>query len=191
MSTVGQQTMQQSTNSAIAKELNNTSEMRSSSLPSTSTSSLTQNSSQTHSNSALRNDVKLSEYSDFAPCYATIRSHPQQMQNGASSSNSSITATGSIASATTTNDLHSQSSHSQSNSNDTGHLSKLFGDDDASMLLNNNNNKSIIQNPEHSTNGGNQLPSTPQSGRMRNSLMSDINFSPVNGILSLSNTSGE
>lgn len=181
-----------STSHAIAKEMNNTFAMRSSSS-STTTSSLTQNSSQSNSNSALRNDVKLSEYSEFAPCYAAIQqSHPQQMQTNNNSSSSGI----SIAATANANSLHSasmsQPSHSQSNTNDSnGHLSKMFGDDDTSMLLNNNNNKSI-QNTEHSTHvGGQQLPSTPQSGRIRNSLMSDINFSPVNGMLSLSNASGE
>lgn len=198
MSTDGgsSQTMVEPANSAIAKEMNNTLAMRSSSS-STSTaasSSLAQNSSHSNSNSALRNDVKLSEYSEFAPCYAAIQqSHPQQMQ-----SNNNTTTTNSNAATANANSLHSasmsQPSHSQqSNTNDSnGHLSKMFGGDDTSMLLNNNNNKSI-QNTEHSTHvgGQQQMPSTPQSGRIRNSLMSDYNFSPVNGILSLSNTSGE
>lgn len=201
MSTNGgsSQAMVEPTNSAIAKEMNIALAMRSStSSTSSAAASLAQNSSHSNSNSALRNDVKLSEYSEFAPCYAAMQqSHAQQqMQNNQhTTSNSAI---GVAAANVNANSLHSasmsQPSHSQqSNSNDSnGHLSKMFGDDDTSMLMNNNNNKSI-QNTEHSTHvgGQQQLPSTPQSGRIRNSLMSDYNFSPVNGILSLSNTSGE
>lgn len=146
------------TNSAIAKDMNN-SAMR----------SITQNSQ--NSNSALKNDVKLSEYSEFATCFA-MQHHPQQMQP---------------------TELHSasmsQPSHTQSNTNVNSHLSKIFGDDDTSMLLNNNNHKSM-QSSDQSTQG--ELPSTPQPSRIRNSLISDmVNFSPMNGIMSQDNPSGE
>lgn len=154
-------TVMEPTNSAIAKDMNNS-----------AMQSITQNSQ--NSNSALKNDVKLSEYSEFAPCYAAMQSHQHQQQMQP-------------------NELHSasmsQTQHNQSNTNDNSHLSKMFGDDDTSMLMNNNNSKSI-QNTDQQTQG--QLPSTPQPNRIRNSLISDIgNFSPMNGIISQDNASGE
>lgn len=151
----------QPTNSTIAKEMNTSSAMQ----------SITQNSQ--NSNSALKNDVKLSEYSEFAPCYAAMQSHQQQQMQPTELHSASM----------------SQASHNQSNSNDNSHLSKMFGDDGTSMLLNNNNSKSI-QNTDQQTQG--QLPTTPQPNRIRNSLISDIvNFSPMNGIMSQDNASGE
>lgn len=71
--------------------------------------------------------------------------------------------------------------------NDDEHLSKLFAGDDSSMLMNNNNaksNQSSEQQNDH-------LPITPQPSRIRNSLISDITFSPINGIMSQDNASGE
>lgn len=174
----------ESSSVAIAKDMNSsTAATAASSSTSTSSSSsslaamrsiTTQNSQ--NSSSALKNDVKLSEYSEFAPCYASIQQHQQQMQQP-------------------TSDLHShanmsQQTHSQANGN--SHLSKIFEDDDTSMLLNNNNHKSV-QNSDHHQHTQAHLPSTPQqSSRIRNSLMSDIvNFSPMNGIMSQDNASGE
>lgn len=161
MSTDGTSHAMEPTNSAIAKDMN-----------SSVMQSITQNSQ--NSNSALKNDVKLSEYSEFAPCYAAMQSHQQQQQMQPSELHSASM---------------SQTQHSQSNTNDSNHLSKMFGDDDTSMLLNNNNGKSM-QNADQQTHG--QLPSTPQPNRIRNSLISDIvNFSPMNGIISQDNASGE
>lgn len=156
----GNGNVMESSNAAIAKDMNS-SAMR----------SITQNSQ--NSSSALKNDVKLSEYSEFAPCYASIQQHHQQQQQQQQMHSASI----------------SQPSHSQATANDTGHLSKMFGDDNNSMILNNNNHKTI-QNADQHTQA--QLPSTPQPGRIRNSLIPDIvNFSPINGIMSQDNASGE
>lgn len=149
----------QSSNAAatIAKDMNS-SAMR----------SITQNSQ--NSSSALKNDVKLSEYSEFAPCYAQIQQPIQPVAMHSVSKSQ-------------------QPTHSQSSTNANGHLSKIFGDDDTSMLLNNNNHKSVQNSDQHTQV---QLPSTPQPSRLQNSLISDmVNFSPMNGIMSQDNASGE
>lgn len=147
----------ESSNAAIAKDMNS-SAMR----------SITQNSQ--NSSSALKNDVKLSEYSEFAPCYATIQQPIQTVDMHLAS-------------------MSQQPTHSQSSTNGNGHLSKIFGDDDTSMLMNNNNHKSIQNSDQHTQA---QLPTTPQPNRIRNSLISDmVNFSPMNGIMSQDNASGE
>ncbi|XP_031625794.1 transcription factor E2f1 [Contarinia nasturtii] len=153
---------------AIAKDMNSSTSSSSSSTTLAAMRSITTQNSQ-NSSSALKNDVKLSEYSEFAPCYATIQQPTTDMHSHASMS---------------------QSNHSQSSTNGNGHLSKLFGDDETSMLLNNNNHKSV-QNSDHHQHTQDHLPSTPQqSSRIRNSLISDIvNFSPMNGIMSQDNAS--
>ncbi|XP_055310370.1 transcription factor E2f1 [Sitodiplosis mosellana] len=146
--------MQSSNGEAIAKDMNN-STMR----------SITQNSQ--NSSSALKNDVKLSEYSEFVPCYGQIQQPIQSIDMHSASK--------------------SQPTHSQSSTNGNGHLSKIFGDDDTSMLLNNNNHKSVQNSDQHTQV---QLPSTPQPNRLQNSLISDmVNFSPMNGIMSQDNAS--
>lgn len=73
--------------------------------------------------------------------------------------------------------------------NDNGHLTKIFGDDESSILINacNNNNKSA-QNSVQQTQ---QLPLTPQLSRARNFISDMVNFSPMNGIMSQDNASGE
>lgn len=119
---------------------------------------------------ALKNDVELNEYNGFPSCYA-MRTQSQQQQQ----QQQQIT------------ELRSTSQSNQSATNDNGHLSKLFAGDDSSMLLNNNNMKSN-QSSEQQTN---HLPITPQPSRIRNSLISDITFSPINGIMSQDNASGE
>lgn len=149
--------MQSSNAAAIAKDMNS-SAMR----------SITQNSQ--NSSSALKNDVKLSEYSEFAPLYAQMQQPIQSVDMHSASK--------------------SQPTHSQSSTNDGGHLSKIFGDDDTSMLLNNNNHKSVQNGSDQHTQV--QLPTTPQPNRLQSSLISDmVNFSPMNGIMSQDNASGE
>lgn len=116
---------------------------------------------------ALKNDVELNEYNGFPSCYS-MRTQSQQQQQTA--------------------ELHSASQSNQSTTNDNnGHLSKLFAGDDSTMLMNNNNTKSNQSSEQHI----NHLPITPQPSRIRNSLISDITFSPINGIMSQDNASGE
>lgn len=155
-----------SSNVTIAKDMNN-SAMR----------SITHNSQ--NSSSALKNDVKLSEYSEFAPCYASIQHHHHQQQQQQQMQVSNLHT-----------DTMSQPTNSQTSTSGTGHLPKMFGEDGTSMLMNNNNHK-FIQNSDQDQHQQ-QLPQTPNAGRIRNSLISDIvNFSPMNGIMSQDNTSGE
>lgn len=116
---------------------------------------------------ALKNDVELNEYNGFPSCYSMRTQSQQQHQQTA--------------------ELRSAPQSNQSVTNDNEHLSKLFTGDGSSMLLNNNNTKSN-QSPEQQTN---HLPITPQQSRIRNSLISDITFSPINGIMSQDNASGE
>lgn len=75
-------------------------------------------------------------------------------------------------------------------STDNGHLGRIFEDEDSSILMNacNNNNKSA-QNSVQQTQQ--QLPLTPQLSRARNFISDMVNFSPMNGIMSQDNASGE
>lgn len=117
---------------------------------------------------ALKNDVELNEYNGFPSCYSMqTQSHQQQQQQ--------------------TTELRSSSQLNHLATNDDGHLSKLFTGNDSSMLMNNNNTKSNQSSDQQN----NHLPMTPQPCRIRNSLISDITFSPINGIMSQDNASGE
>lgn len=75
-------------------------------------------------------------------------------------------------------------------STDNGHLGKIFEGEDSSILMNacNNNNEST-QNSVQQTQQ--QLPLTPQLNRARNFISDMVNFSPMNGIMSQDNASGE